>query len=502
MPRRSITDEEIGLIKAMLRRGMRNRDIQFYFNRQDRPVNSGRITGIRSGDYGPEAPEATEAELDAFLATFVPADVGVVINDAAQRELSIADRARARFEQRDDGHWYLIGGETSDQECKGQFNPRQMEQIIRAIAALANNRGGFVFIGVADAECRVAGMPDTAFQDTDIVRITDKAKALLTPTPVFSREVIDIGGHAVGVIHVEKHPMPPVIVCKDANGLEDGSILFRYPGQSGKIKFGDLLDLLRQRDRLAQSELLSVAARLSSIGTDRALILDTEKGDLEAGETRITIDRQLAEQLEFIREGEFVEQEGARALRLIGDVRAVDEDGHIRERIAGQALTPDAVLDSYLRHEHVALPMEYVKVSAIVQRQWLPLLYFVRLSGQTLDEAIENLEQTQAGYRQAKRQALERLRREASAFVRAPARARDALNEIEAGNIAGLRDRFDSTQIAQALQALPQGFEPSDELRELLRGIHLEAQAGSPLKSLVFRAASRLDELEFDATAN
>ena len=82
MPRRSITDEEIGLIKAMLRRGMRNRDIQFYFNRQDRPVNSGRITNIRSGDYGPEVPEvpeATDAALDAYLATFTPAEVEVVI---------------------------------------------------------------------------------------------------------------------------------------------------------------------------------------------------------------------------------------------------------------------------------------------------------------------------------------------------------------------------------------------------------------------------------------
>ena len=40
---RSISDEEIGLIKALLARGERNVDIQFYFNRQDRPVNSGRI---------------------------------------------------------------------------------------------------------------------------------------------------------------------------------------------------------------------------------------------------------------------------------------------------------------------------------------------------------------------------------------------------------------------------------------------------------------------------
>ncbi len=51
MPRRSITDEEIGLIKAMLARGMANKDIQFYFNRQDRSVNSGRVTQIKQRTY-------------------------------------------------------------------------------------------------------------------------------------------------------------------------------------------------------------------------------------------------------------------------------------------------------------------------------------------------------------------------------------------------------------------------------------------------------------------
>ena len=111
MPRRSIEDVEIGLIKAMLRRGMRNRDIQFYFNRQDRPVNSGRITGIRSGDYGPEVPEATVAALEKFLATFKPAEVGVVIEPGEQRELTLVEKAQSRFAQRKDGNWYLADGQ-------------------------------------------------------------------------------------------------------------------------------------------------------------------------------------------------------------------------------------------------------------------------------------------------------------------------------------------------------------------------------------------------------
>jgi len=106
-----------------------------------------------------------------------------VIEAGEQRESTLAARAQARFVQRAEGNWYLGDGETSEQECKVQFEPRRMEPIIRAIAALANNRGGGVFIGVGDPECCVVGMPDTVFQDTDIVRVTDKAKRLLTPTP-------------------------------------------------------------------------------------------------------------------------------------------------------------------------------------------------------------------------------------------------------------------------------------------------------------------------------
>ncbi|MEQ8332512.1 ATP-binding protein [Nisaea sp.] len=497
MPRRSITDEEIGLIKAMLRRGMRNRDIQFYFNRQDRPVNSGRITGIRSDTYGPEVPEASDAELDAFLATFAPAEVGVVIGGGGQPELTLADRARARFAEREDGNWYLSDGETSDQECKADFDPRRMEPIIRAIAALANHRGGFVFIGVNNADFRVLGMTGTSFQETDIVRITDRAKTLLTPTPVFAKELIEVGGHAVGVIHVEKHHSPPVIVCRDANGLEDGTILFRYPGQSSKIKFGDLLEILRQRDRAAQQVLLASASRLSEIGADRALILDTNKGELDAGTKRITIDRTLADQLEFIREGEFNEQQGAPALRLVGDVHAVDPEGEeVVERIEGHALSPDMALLAYLDRTVVRSPLEYVCLSALVQRQWLPLFYFVRLAGNDRAVAIEALENTDAVYRRSKEKALVRLRGELSAFSAPGGAIVDVVRALQDEDISELREQFTDFQLVRGFQGLPNGTLPTMAQFGLLKDIYGAAEEDANVRSGVFRAAARLDELE------
>ena len=80
--KRSISDEEIALIKAMVGRKMKNKDIQFFFNRPDRSVNSGRISDIKTGKYSNSAliSPAKDKDLDAFLKSFTSADVSASIS--------------------------------------------------------------------------------------------------------------------------------------------------------------------------------------------------------------------------------------------------------------------------------------------------------------------------------------------------------------------------------------------------------------------------------------
>jgi hypothetical protein len=77
--KRNISDDEIALIKAMLRRDIPNDRIHFYFNRADRLVSSDRI---KQGKYGKDLPEASESAVDAFLVDWKkrrsPAREGVV----------------------------------------------------------------------------------------------------------------------------------------------------------------------------------------------------------------------------------------------------------------------------------------------------------------------------------------------------------------------------------------------------------------------------------------
>lgn len=489
---RSISDEEIGLIKAMLVRGNRNVDIQFYFNRQDRPANSGRISQIRNGTYGPEVPQANADQLDAFLNDFQIAQSG-----AEAKPPTVAERAASLFEERDDGNWYLRDGETSQQECKELFNPKRMNPIIKAIAALANNKGGFILFGVEDTVCRVVGLQDDSFQKTDIVQISQKVKTFLTPTPDFIKTEINLGTVQIGVLYVEKYAQPPVIISRDGDGLDNGTILFRSPGQSAKISAGDLLVLLRERDQANQYKLLESAQRISEIGLNNSLIVDMTAGTLESEDTRLTIDRDLVNQLEFIREGEFEEVEGASTLRLVGDVRAVDAEGAIQERIEGQALTAESVLLAFLNREKVRTPFEYIRESALVQRQWLPLFYFVNLSEKSLEEIIELMEEVDAVYANGKTNALARLRCQRNAYTEATGQVGTVLEQIVAENLEAIEENYDDRIIARAITALPDDYGNFEAIFDLLYRIFKRAGKNSNLKSAVFKAAARLDELAF-----
>ncbi len=53
---RNMSDEEVGVVRAMLAKGMKNDHVHFYFNRADRLINSGRIAQIRNGSYAKDVP--------------------------------------------------------------------------------------------------------------------------------------------------------------------------------------------------------------------------------------------------------------------------------------------------------------------------------------------------------------------------------------------------------------------------------------------------------------
>lgn len=339
MSKRSITDTEIAIVKAMLQRKIKNKDIQFFFNRPDRPVNSGRITGIRDGSYGSskDISPVSDQQLDAFIAGHSggPSTYATLKPFAADTDHRdpLSDGVLADlFGQCDGERWRLTLGETDTHECKTSFSLKYPSAWLRAIAALANNAGGYVFFGVLDKgtfgdggedmSYVASGMKTDEFAKMDPVELTKRVKSVFDPTPRVSTRLLTLGTATVGVMHVERHESRPVISIKnEGNDVREGDIYFRYPGQSARIKYSDLRTLLDARDRDAREQILPMVERLLQLGPERSMIADLADGTLGDGKQSIQIDAALIDKLVFVKEGNFSEVAGAPTLRLMGEVQ-------------------------------------------------------------------------------------------------------------------------------------------------------------------------------------
>ncbi len=81
-------------------------------------------------------------------------------------------------------------------------------------------------------------------------------------------------------------------------------------------------------------------AKIGKAGPQNIALLDTEKGVLERNNNSVMLlDEDLAKKLKFIKEGEFVEKDGATALKLVGDIVPIDKVEvvrHVKENLTKQ----------------------------------------------------------------------------------------------------------------------------------------------------------------------
>ncbi len=504
MAKRNLSDYEIGLIKGMLAKGMPNDKAHFYFNRIDRLVSTGRITQIKQGVYGPNVPAADAATVDAYIASFEAAMNASTLNpQVTDAEPSILDRAKALFQKGVDGHWRLKTGETDEHECKQDFDAKKLSPILRAIAALSNNKGGFLFLGVSNTECRAEGVCSD-FESFDVAKITDKVKTYLSPTPrISAKGTIDLGGTKVGFIHVAQHPDRPVIVCRDdGEKLNEGEILFRYAGQSARIKFGDLREMLSERDRRAQMALATAAGKLATVGTAKALILDTDRNVLDAEGREILIDEDLVKTINFIREGHFDEVDGGVALKLVGEVKSVNVKSLAAEKLVSKAISQEDILTSFLNQETVGQPKEFVFASLSQPRLWLPLFYFTKLANETPDQMVSEIKKISTSQKGKKQNVIDRLGGKKSALTaKLTQKAQVIAKQIEKGEFAVPAIAKDVAPFAQSLSGVKKTKATLPDILNALstcRMLAIDADDSNALGA-VFKAACRVDEMFFKA---
>lgn len=484
---RNISDEEVGLVRAMLAKGMKNDQVHFYFNRADRLISSGRIAQIRNGSYAKDAAAASEHELQAFLTKW-EADHAAIYPKGPQSPTDV-EYIQAMFEKRKTS-WHVRSGETDVVECK--LNYAVNGAILKAIAGLANNKGGHILFGVKDGASVVEGMSDDKFQTLDPSILNSHLLSTLDPVPTTRKITLSVGGKNIGAMYVEKHPEGPVIAVKNVgNDVREGAIYFRYVGETRQIKPGELRQIIKTREQKAVEDF---SRRMSRVAAGTEATIDLDSGEVAGKSGRFVIDKELLPSIQFIREGDFSEVKGAPALRIVGEVQPISAAIQNKVHIIRENITPDSIIENFLLGNAVQEPLQYLHAQAHYQRKWMPIWHYVRQLSTSVDDIVEDLRSMTASIPTSRDAVVQRLRGTQTArkiYNGSPAKI---LASLQSGRIIGPKKADEFGTFASAVQGLPNDFKRAGELRPILLDC-LRRDTTNKHRAAIYRAASRIDEI-------
>jgi len=233
--------------------------------------------------------------------------------------------------------------EGQELEFKEQFNLAALADYFKDFSAFANNRGGYLIFGVKDKPRTLSGMSDKSiaqFEKIDPQIISGHLQQIFSSEIRWAQCMVKIDGMYFGVFRIEEARSKPIIARKDEgkdNLISSGEIYYRYGGRTQKILGSELESIINHRIEQNNKQWIDLVQKIGRAGPENAAILDSEKSIIEKGQAQILVlDEALASKLKFVREGHFVEKDGAPTLKLVGDVTQVDRVEviqHVKENL-------------------------------------------------------------------------------------------------------------------------------------------------------------------------
>lgn len=321
----SLTEDEVGVIRNLLARGKyKNQDILGLVNTVRRQegradTNGGRISDVKTGKprYKGIKP-APDQDTDAFISRAKnPAGFDRINTDPLR-----ADVLAALF-PKNKGSETLNITETDQIECKESFGRHWLGNCIKAIAAFANNRGGYIVFGVKDQTWEISGINGSTFQKYDRRKINQAFRSILSCGINFDTKVLNFGEKSVGIMYVYPAKMKPVVFIRQDNGAAEGHIYYRYQAENRLIAPAELQQIIEERIRsLSETILTKHIHNILTNGIENSAVLNLDTGEVDGKAGGFIIDETLLPQISFVKEGEFVEKSGAPTLKLIGEIKS------------------------------------------------------------------------------------------------------------------------------------------------------------------------------------
>jgi hypothetical protein len=262
---RTLDRVEIALMKRMRMNDMPRDYIMSFFVRPGR-----KISAAAPNEIIKKFPEISPAS-DEDVAQFIDRRIQEASNVSLGHGFNPTSELRVQeiLELTRDGQAALPGFESHFAEFKREIPSHKSgkAKIARSMAAFANNNGGYLFFGICD-DGRICGLENDVNIEKFWNDISDVITRNFTPFFRWERNLVNISGNSVAVAYVFSADQKPIYSSSDYTAhIEEGSIYFRYNRSSEKIKAGDLLNILQERDRRAAAG-ASVAIMPAASGLD------------------------------------------------------------------------------------------------------------------------------------------------------------------------------------------------------------------------------------------
>lgn len=312
-----------------------------------------------------------------------------------------ADILTSLFRTSPADEYRIINRESVTIEFKESYNHAGVAQYFKAIAAFANNVGGYLIFGVGDKPRRLIGLKGKALEQFETLKVEEFTKALMdyfSPSIRWEHCTFEFKGLSFGVIYVYALKKKPCVCKKTYDNpnpkytLKEGDIYFRYGGRSERIKYDELIAILEANRISEENKWMSLIQKIAKIGIDNAMVFNAETGDLSGNGRSIIFDEALLEKIQFIKEGEFVEVKGQPTLRLIGDIESISSGRVVvkeTEKKVVKAIEPYNIVESFLNNDKTDEPLEYIKRICSTSTANFPIYYYVQLSGLPISSVLE-----------------------------------------------------------------------------------------------------------------
>jgi len=285
----------------------------------------------------------------------------------------------------------LNSRENSRLEFKESFNLGSADEYAKTAAAFANTQGGYIVFGVKDSPRQIVGLKTSNFENFDAAKLTNALNERFSPEIHWESYIHAVRSCKFGLLFVSEALQKPVVCTKNSGCLQQGAIYCRYRGRSEAIRYPELRRLLDQERSRERDLWMKQLRRISEAGVDNVALLNLKSGEVSGANGRFYISEELLPKLQFIREGHFVDNQGAPALRLLGDLQAAE--GPIIQATV-QIPTPirePQIIKAFMDRASVLSPTEYLKAICFEQSYFFPIYFFIQQTTETVDDTVELL---------------------------------------------------------------------------------------------------------------